>query len=73
MDRMVADAFRCTISVTEGGGWAFEVSPSDAAAIASSTGLPIRVSAELWGRYSMSDPRLESNIRRIIRWIFRRQ
>jgi bifunctional DNase/RNase len=73
MDRMVADAFHCTISVTEGGGWAFEVSPSDAAAIASSTGLPIRVSAELWGRYSMSDPRLESNIRRIIRWIFRRQ
>jgi bifunctional DNase/RNase len=73
MDRMVADAFRCTISVTEGGGWAFEVSPSDAAALASSTGLPIRVSAELWGRYSMSDPRLESNIRRIIRWIFRRQ
>ena len=72
LDREVAGAFRCTVSVTGDGGWVFEVSPSDAAVIALSTGLPIRVSRELWVQYSVTDPSLAWGVKRFFRAIFRR-
>ncbi len=74
LDRQIARTSRCTVSIKEeGGGWAFEVSPSDAAVMALTTGLPIRISQPLWAQYSMTDPSLDWIVTRFFRAIFRRR
>jgi hypothetical protein len=54
----------------QNGGWDFEVVIADAAVMALLTGLPIRVSQELWAKYSMTDPSLKWNFKRFFREIF---
>ena len=74
LDRQRARTSLCTVSISEeGGGWAFEVSPSDAALIALTTGLPVRISQPLWAQYSMTDPSHDWMVTRVLRAIFRRR
>jgi bifunctional DNase/RNase len=71
LDRQVARTARCTVSIKqEDGDWGFEVVTSDAAMMALLTGLPIRVSQELWAKYSMTDPSLKWSFKRFFREIF---
>jgi hypothetical protein len=53
----------------QNGGWDFEVVIADAAMMALLTGLPIRVSQELWAKYSMTDPSLKWSFKRFFREI----
>ena len=71
VDRNLAGTLHCTMSVKEqNGGWDFEAVTSDAAMMALLTGLPIRVSQELWAKYSMTDPSLKWGFKRFFRAIF---
>jgi hypothetical protein len=71
LDRQVARTARCTVAIKEeDGDWGFEVATSDAAVMSLLTGLPVRVSQELWAKYSMTDPSLGWNVKRFFREIF---
>jgi hypothetical protein len=71
LDRQVARTARCTVAIKEeDGDWGLEVAMSDAAVMSLLTGLPVRVSQELWAKYSMTDPSLGWSVKRFFREIF---